>query len=189
MILLSMVLLSSSSFLVFAASTPSSGIPIIPTNQAVLITPDGKEILIDSISFGNGIKDKNLETSLQSRIVRNQVVINKNSTTPVFSYKEGGPIDVDSFLTLSKSYFTASSMEWLYVSKVQQEAIYKKLRDSNRIFVAWRNICEYTVDSPSPISKTYSIGNGEKKTERASRGKYTLEYQSNPGDSTIGQDI
>ncbi len=184
-LLLSMVLLLSSSFSVFAAPISNSDIPVTPTNQAVLTTPDGNKILIDSISFENGLEDKTLKTSLQSNIVRNRVVINKNSTTPVFSYEEGGPTYENSSFTLSKSYLNSNSLQWLDVSKSQQEAIYKKLIDSNRIFVKWKNTCEYTVESASPISITYSVGNGEKKTERISCGTYTFTYYSIPGDSTI----
>lgn len=76
-------------------------------------------------------------------------------------------------------------MKLLNVSKSKQEAIYKKLSDSNKIFVAWQNTCQYTVDSPSPISITYSIGDGERKTERISGGTYTLTYFSNSGDDAI----
>lgn len=138
-----------------------------------------------STSFEKGLEGKDLETSLQSKIVRNRVVINKNSTTPVYSYEEGGPTFINSFYTISESYSDAPTMKWLNVSKAQQEAIFKKLSDSNRIFVGWKNTCEYTIDSPSPIAITYSIGNDEVKTERVDRGTYTKTYETNPGESAI----
>lgn len=180
-----MALLLCTSFLAFAAPLTDSNVSVIPTKQGVLTTPVGNKISMDSISFENGLEGKNLETSLQSKIVRNRVVINKNSTTPLFSFEEGGPIYEDSSLTISESYSDAPTMKWLNVSKAKQEALYKKLSDSNRIFVAWKNTCEYTVDSPSPIAITYSIGDGEEMTKRVDRGPDKEVYETNPGDFAI----
>lgn len=180
-----MALLLCTSFLAFAAPLTDSNVSVIPTKQGVLTTPVGNKISMDSISFENGLEGKNLETSLQSKIVRNRVVINKNSTTPLFSYEEGGPTFTNASFTISESYSDAPTMKWLNVSKAKQEALYKKLSDSNRIFVAWKNTCEYTVDSPSPIAITYSIGDGEEMTERVDRGSDKKVYKTNPGDSAI----
>lgn len=159
--ILCLVLITSTSSLVFADSEPVS---VADMNKVTIEMENGEKIIADKESFllSDGAED--ISENKARVFYRNSVYVKSNMTTPMFRYADKDGSYSNSIFNITEKYSTNNSFVWMIVPLETKNNTLSKLENSGRIFDGkWKVEVSTYIDAKDPLSITYRDNGVEKK--------------------------